>query len=72
MPQRKPAQERDQPGANDVVDLAAHLDGFDPARYFDRQAEDAWREAACRWPILAAILRLDIRAGHDSPPDGHH
>lgn len=68
MPLRKPAQEPDLAGPNDIVHLASHLDGLDPARYFDRQTEDAWRHAARRWPILAAMLDLDVGTGGSSSP----
>lgn len=67
MPHRKSAP--DLAGPNDIVHLANHLDGLDPACYFDRQTEDAWRHAARRWPKLAAILGLDAGRGRRSSPD---
>ncbi|PLZ03112.1 hypothetical protein CY652_07335 [Burkholderia sp. WAC0059] len=58
-----PDTPRDEAGGlNDIANLANFVDGVDPKRYFDRQAEDAWRDAAKRWPVLAALLALDARA----------
>lgn len=58
MPQRN--MTRQQATSNDIDNLASFVDGFDARRYFDRQAEDAWRSAARRWPGLAAVLGLDL------------
>jgi len=56
MPRRNTA--RTQAGSTDIDNLARFLEEIDPKRYFDRQAEDAWRSAARRWPMLAEVLRL--------------
>ncbi|PXW28416.1 hypothetical protein [Paraburkholderia caballeronis] len=61
MPQRTP--QREPAGSNDIDNLANFVDGVDPKRYFDRQADDAWRNAARRWPVLAAVLGVDPDAG---------
>lgn len=61
MPQRNPPRERAE--ASDIENLARLLEGFDARRYYDRQADDAWRNAARRWPALAAMLKLDPDSG---------
>ncbi|EEA00045.1 hypothetical protein BH160DRAFT_4635 [Burkholderia sp. H160] len=62
MQQRQQTDEDAPAGPNDIDQLARHLDGLDPARYFDRQADDAWRSAARRWPMIAAVLGLDAKS----------
>lgn len=67
MPPPLPAET----ASNDIDALARHVPGIDPARYFDSQAEDAWREAARRWPLLGAVLGLisaDASRSNDTPP----
>ncbi|SMG56365.1 hypothetical protein [Paraburkholderia susongensis] len=66
MPQREQAYDEASAGPNDIDQLARHLDGFDPARYFDRQADDAWRNAARRWPVIAAVLRVDEKSRNNT------
>ncbi|HEY1607768.1 MAG TPA: hypothetical protein VGG24_00735 [Paraburkholderia sp.] len=61
MPQRNLPRERAE--ASDIDNLASFVDSFDPRRYYDRQADDAWRNAARRWPALAAVLELDPDRG---------
>ena len=59
MPKRDTSRQRT---GSDIDNLASFVEGFDPRRYFDRQAEDAWRSAARRWPALAAVLHLDLNS----------
>lgn len=47
----------------DIDALARLVEGVDRDRYFDVQAEDRWRAAARRWPLVAAVLGLGIDAG---------
>ena len=42
----------------DIDALARVVEGVDAERYFDVQAEDAWQEAAGRWPLVAQLLEL--------------
>lgn len=42
----------------DIDALARLVEGVDAERYFDVQAEDAWQEAAGRWPLVAQLLEL--------------
>lgn len=42
----------------DIDTLARLVEGVDADRYFDVQAEDAWQEAAGRWPLVAQLLEL--------------
>ncbi|QBR02553.1 BcsR/BcsP family cellulose biosynthesis protein [Paraburkholderia pallida] len=42
----------------DIDALARLVEGVDAERYFDVQAEDAWQEAAGRWPLVAQLLDL--------------
>lgn len=41
---------------NDIDTLASHVEGIDPARYYDSQARERWLNAMQRWPLLAAVL----------------
>lgn len=65
MFRRKPKKEQESTGLNDISNLARHLAGFDPGRYFDRQAEDAISSAKARWPVLAKLLELDAAGTSD-------
>ncbi|MDR3096753.1 MAG: hypothetical protein LBV73_06735 [Paraburkholderia sp.] len=42
----------------DIDTLARLVEGVDAGRYLDVQAEDAWQEAAERWPLVAQLLEL--------------
>ncbi|POR53023.1 hypothetical protein B0G62_104320 [Paraburkholderia eburnea] len=42
----------------DIDALARLVDGVDAERYYDVQAQDAWLDAAGRWPLMAALLGL--------------
>ncbi|HEV3430251.1 MAG TPA: BcsR/BcsP family cellulose biosynthesis protein [Paraburkholderia sp.] len=42
----------------DIDALARLVDGVDAERYYDVQAQDAWQDAAGRWPLVAAVLGL--------------
>ncbi|MBB3002439.1 BcsR/BcsP family cellulose biosynthesis protein [Paraburkholderia tropica] len=44
---------------SDIDALARLVDGVDADRYYDVQAQDAWQDAAARWPLVAAVLELD-------------
>ncbi|RDI99558.1 hypothetical protein DVT68_01515 [Dyella solisilvae] len=41
---------------NDIDAYAQHVDGIDPARYLDSQAQEVWLAARRRWPLLDAVL----------------
>ncbi|WP_322044660.1 BcsR/BcsP family cellulose biosynthesis protein [Paraburkholderia sp. J67] len=42
----------------DIDALARLVEGVDAERYYDVQAQDAWQDAAARWPLVAAVLEL--------------
>lgn len=44
----------------DIDALARLVEGVDAERYLDVQAEDAWQEAAGRWPLVAQLLELKV------------
>ncbi|WP_042298627.1 BcsR/BcsP family cellulose biosynthesis protein [Paraburkholderia bannensis] len=46
----------------DIDALARLVEGVDADRYYDVQAQDAWQEAAGRWPLVAAVLGLKADA----------
>jgi hypothetical protein len=46
----------------DIDALARLVDGVDAERYYDVQAQDAWLDAAGRWPLVAAVLGLKTEA----------
>lgn len=50
---------------NDVLGLARNVPEFDPLRYFDEQARQAYGEALVKWPVLARLMGLteDTRQG---------
>lgn len=41
---------------NDIDAYAHSVEGIDPARYFDSQAQEVWLAARKRWPLLASAL----------------
>ncbi|WP_250537191.1 hypothetical protein [Caballeronia sp. AZ10_KS36] len=43
---------------HDVDALAQKLLGLDPARYFDSQADEEYRAALTRWPVMARLMKL--------------
>ncbi|WP_244850983.1 hypothetical protein [Caballeronia sp. SL2Y3] len=43
---------------HDVDALAQKLPGLDPARYFDSQADEEYRAALTRWPVMARLMKL--------------
>ncbi|WP_250456054.1 BcsR/BcsP family cellulose biosynthesis protein [Caballeronia sp. ATUFL_M2_KS44] len=52
-PTRKEAR-----AVHDVAALAQKLPGLDAARYFDFQADEEYRAALTRWPVLARLMKL--------------
>jgi hypothetical protein len=62
----KPTDEQVNLLPNDIDAYAHSVEGIDPARYFDSQAQDVWLAALRRWPLLASVLHPE--ADH---PDGH-
>jgi hypothetical protein len=54
---------------SDIDALARLVDGVDADRYYDVQAQDAWQDAAARWPLVAAVLELDAAPLAPSSPD---
>ncbi|WP_310630340.1 BcsR/BcsP family cellulose biosynthesis protein [Paraburkholderia sp.] len=44
---------------SDIDALARLVEGVDADRYYDVQAQDAWQDAAARWPLVAAVLELE-------------
>jgi hypothetical protein len=54
---------------SDIDALARLVDGVDADRYYDVQAQDAWQDAAARWPLVAAVLELDSAPLAPSSPD---
>jgi hypothetical protein len=45
----------------DIDALAQLVEGVDRDAYFDVQAQDAWHDAARRWPLVAEVLGLEAR-----------
>ncbi|MDR5741042.1 MULTISPECIES: hypothetical protein [unclassified Caballeronia] len=43
---------------HDVDALAQKLPGLDAARYFDSQADEEYRAALTRWPVMARLMKL--------------
>lgn len=54
---------------SDIDALARLVDGVDADRYYDVQAQDAWQDAAARWPLVAAVLELESAPLAPSSPD---
>jgi len=53
----KPASARGRAIARSDIDvLGQEVNGFDPARYFDWQDQEAAQAAALRWPLVASLL----------------
>lgn len=44
---------------NDIETYARHVEGIDPARYFDSQLKAVRDAARKRWPLLAGVLYPD-------------
>jgi hypothetical protein len=44
----------------DIDALARLVEGVDRETYFDVQAQDAWHDAARRWPLVATVLGLSF------------
>ncbi|MCC8391033.1 hypothetical protein LJ656_00400 [Paraburkholderia sp. MMS20-SJTR3] len=43
---------------DDISGLAQRLPEVEPRRYFDAQAQDAYRQALLKWPVLARLMTL--------------
>lgn len=41
---------------SDIDTYARYVEGIDPARYYDSQAQELRRKALRRWPLLAAVM----------------
>lgn len=41
---------------SDIETYARHVEGVDPARYYDSQAREVLEGARTRWPLLASVL----------------
>jgi hypothetical protein len=50
----------------DIDALAQLVEGVDRDAYFDVQAQDAWHDAARRWPLVAEVLGLEAKGERDS------
>ncbi len=48
---------------SDIDGLARLVEGVERDAYFDVQAQDAWHDAARRWPLVAAVLELTFDGG---------
>ncbi|WP_199100237.1 hypothetical protein [Dyella sp. ASV21] len=44
---------------SDIDTYAKYVEGIDPSRYYDSQAQEVWLNAMERWPLLADVLYPD-------------
>lgn len=54
------AGERSKLMPSDIDTYAQYVEGIDPARYYDSQAQEQLANATKRWPLLAEVLNASV------------